>query len=61
MSAAFCYLSTLQVPTSARTGHVFSLPPGIEVPFYDCVLPPTGNQPIFHHSPNDIHLSLSRT
>lgn len=61
MSAAFCYLSTctLQVPTSARTGHVFSLPPGMEVPFHDAALPPTGNQIIFYRSPNDIHLSLS--
>lgn len=59
MSAAFGYLPTLQVPTSARTGHVFYLPPGRYLPFYDCVLPPTGNQIIFHRSPNDIHLSPS--
>lgn len=60
MSAAFCYLPTGTYLTSARTGHVFSLPPGRYLPFYDAALPPTGNQIIFHRSPNDIPLS-SRT
>lgn len=60
MSAAFCYLPT---GTYLWTYRSCLLPPSRYGGTYRSTtlpsLPPTGNQPIFHHSPNEIHLSLS--